>query len=217
MITASSPDTSEISKKFGSGTMMFNIKKGGNMTSQRRLILIVIIAAFVTCLLAAVILLLLWNSTMPGWMGMDSQAPRARWPNLLQRFETNGERIYFTSVSESGRPITSDIQGMHRMRSSRIACVDCHGADGRGGVVTMMMERFEAPDIRYSPLTSEEHGKEDEGNGHDEHPPYTDETIKRAITEGIDPAGEQLDRLMPRWRMDERDLDDLVEFLKTLE
>jgi hypothetical protein len=38
---------------------------------------------------------------------------------------------------------------------------------------------------------------------------------KRAITEGVDPAGEPLDLTMPRWQMSERDLDDLLEFLKT--
>jgi hypothetical protein len=64
-------------------------------------------------------------------------------------------------------------------------------------------------DIRYHHLIEEEH--------EEEHPPYTDELIKRAITEGLNPAGEPLDRTMPRWRMSEEDLDDLVEFLKTLD
>jgi hypothetical protein len=66
-------------------------------------------------------------------------------------------------------------------------------------------------DIRYHHLTEEEH---EEG---EEHPPYTDELIKRAITEGLNPAGEPLDRTMPRWQMSEKDLDDLLEFLKTLD
>lgn len=43
------------------------------------------------------------------------------------------------------------------------------------------------------------------------------ELIKRAITEGLNPAGEPLDRTMPRWQMSEEDLDDLLEFLKTLD
>ena len=52
---------------------------------------------------------------------------------------------------------------------------------------------------------------------HEEHPPYTEETLKSAITKGINPAGEPLDEEMPRWRMSEQDLDDLVDFIKTLE
>jgi len=78
-----------------------------------------------------------------------------------------------------------------------------------------MMWRFNTPDITWDNLTQEEHHEEEEE--HEEHPPYTEETLKRAITRGIDPAGEPLDELMPRWRMSERDLDDLVEFIMTLE
>jgi hypothetical protein len=65
----------------------------------------------------------------------------------------------------------------------------------------------------YKTLTSEEM----EHEGEEIHPPYTDETIKRAITEGIEPDGEPMDLTMPRWQMSERDLDDLLEFLKMLD
>ncbi len=68
-------------------------------------------------------------------------------------------------------------------------------------------------DIRYHALTEEEH---DEHEG-EEHPPYTDETIKRAITDGLNPAGESLDYTMPHWQMSDDNLNDLLEFLKTLE
>ena len=93
-------------------------------------------------------------------------------------------------------------------------CVSCHGEDGRGGVPVMMGTEI-PPDIRYHVLTEEEHGEH--GGEGEEHPPYTDATIKRAITDGLNPAGESLDYTMPRYRMSEGDLDDLLEFLKTLE
>lgn len=48
------------------------------------------------------------------------------------------------------------------------------------------------------------------------HPPYTDELIKRAITEGLDPGGKPLDKTMPRWKMSDRDLDDVIAYLKQL-
>lgn len=77
----------------------------------------------------------------------------------------------------------------------------------------MMMGTFIAPDIRYKTLTSaEEHGQ-----AHEEHPQYTDETLKQAITQGINPAGEPLGWPMPHWNMSEQDLNDLIDFLKTLE
>jgi len=130
--------------------------------------------------------------------------------------ESNGERIYFTAESSSGEPIT--YSGGATMMRHRIACVSCHGPEGKGGRVTMMMWRFDTPDITWDNLTQEEHHEEKPGEEeHEEHLPYTEETLKRAITRGIEPDGEPLDELMPRWRMSEQDLDDLVEFIKTLE
>ncbi|MFQ5855045.1 MAG: c-type cytochrome [Anaerolineae bacterium] len=136
------------------------------------------------------------------------------------RFRSNGERIYFTATSDSGQPISAEMAGMQMRRPGPVegmhrgmmTCATCHGTDGRGGRVNMMMGTFEAPDIRYRTLAEGDHD-----DAHEEHPPYTDETIRRAITQGIDPAGEPLDWPMPRWHMSERDVDDLLEYLKTLE
>ena len=49
------------------------------------------------------------------------------------------------------------------------------------------------------------------------HLPYTDALIRRAITKGIDPAGQPLDWTMPRWQMGQEDLEDLLAYLKTLQ
>lgn len=131
-------------------------------------------------------------------------------------FESNGERIYFTATSASGEPITRS--GGAFMMHQRGACVDCHGPGGRGGQVRMMMWSFEAPDITWDNLTQvEDHEEEPGREQHEDHPPYADDTLKRAITEGVDPAGEPLDEVMPRWRMSEQDLSDLLGFIKTLE
>ena len=129
-------------------------------------------------------------------------------------FGSNGERIYFTAESSSGQSIT--YSGSIRMMHS-ITCANCHGPNGKGGRVNMMMSSFNVPDITWDKLTQEEHHEEDSGKDeHEEHPPYTEETIKSAIIRGINPAGEPFDEEMPRWRMSGQDLDDLVEFIKTL-
>ncbi len=112
----------------------------------------------------------------------------------LSEYQSNGERIYFTAESSSGKPITR-IGGF--MMMNRIACVTCHGEDGKGGSVAMMMQTIDVPDI----------------TGHH----LTEENLKRAITDGIGHNGESLDEFMPRWQMAEEDLNDLVEYIKTLE
>lgn len=152
------------------------------------------------------IALLLGGCVMPMLAGTGTR--------LNRTYASNGQQIYFTSTSQRGTPITFEMPGgmmggMH-MAGGAMACVDCHGPNGRGGRVQMMMTSFTAPDIRYSTLTAGEmtHGEE--------HPPYTDETLKRAITQGLDPAGDPLDWPMPRWSMSEADLNDLITYLKTL-
>ncbi len=151
----------------------------------------------------------------PGWApGMMGPGMMRGWfagRYLKARYESNGERIYYTGVSGrtgqipvSGGPIWARMHGA--------GCVACHGVRGRGGVPVMMGTAIPS-DIRYEALTK---GKHEEGEGTQEHPPYTDPLIKRAITEGLDPAGNSLDWTMPRWRMAPEDLEDLVAFLKSL-
>jgi mono/diheme cytochrome c family protein len=123
-------------------------------------------------------------------------------------FESNGEMIYYTGINESGERIETEY-GPHWLYTHGGSCVDCHGTDGRGGYPIMMGSEI-SPDIRYESLVSENHTEEEE------HPLYTDEAIKRAIREGIDPAGEPLDLTMPRWKMTDKDVNDVVEYLKTL-
>jgi cytochrome c oxidase subunit II len=151
-----------------------------------------------------------WGPGMmgPGMMGGPGGLP------LKTTYASNGERIYYTGVSERARPIRFD-GGPPWLMMHGGGCVSCHGIEGRGGVPVMMGTAIPA-DIRYAALT------EDEGHGHDKeegeeaHPPYTDELIKRAITQGLNPADKPLDQTMPRWQMTEEDLNDLIAYLKTL-
>jgi cytochrome c oxidase subunit II len=69
-----------------------------------------------------------------------------------------------------------------------------------------MMQSYDVPNITWAELTAQDM----------DHPPYTEETRKRAITQGLDPAGNQLEYPMPRWQMSEQDLNDLVAYIKTL-
>jgi cytochrome c oxidase subunit II len=142
-----------------------------------------------------------------------------------QEFDSNGEQIYFTATSRRGTPITFDMHDgrmMGRMpmmrggmmRGDMMSCADCHGSDGSGGRLRMMMTTYAAPDIRWQSLIAADHGH---GDDEMDHPPYTEETLKRAIIQGVDPAGEPLEWPMPRWNMSDEDLNDLIDFLKMLE
>ncbi len=134
-------------------------------------------------------------------------------PSPEMQFSSNGEMIYYTGVNINGQPIVPKYAGPMWLYRHGGSCVSCHGEDGRGGRPVMMCNEI-PPDIRYSSLTSEEMEHEEE---EEHHPPYNDTTIKRAITEGIDPAGGELDPCMPRWAIDDRDLNDIILYLKELD
>ena len=133
------------------------------------------------------------------------------------QYATNGERIYLAGTSANGRiSYAGGNLGGGMMGGGRLACASCHGTNGRGGPHIMHMSAMDAPDIRWSTLTEAEHG----GHGEPEemeHPPYDEDSFKQAVTEGLNPGGERLDSDMPRWRMSDRDLDDLISYLKTLD
>lgn len=46
---------------------------------------------------------------------------------------------------------------------------------------------------------------------------YTPETVREAVASGVGSAGQPLDPIMPRWQLSAEDLDDLVEYLRTLD
>jgi mono/diheme cytochrome c family protein len=142
----------------------------------------------------------------PGQYPMDPyQGDYIPGQDQVTDFESNGEMIYYTGFNDSGHRL-SMTAGPNWIHVHGGSCVNCHGEDGKGGVPIMMGYVVPA-DITYESLTSEEHAG---------HIPYTDETIKIAIREGIDPEGHPLDSTMPRWRMMDEDMDDLIEYLKTL-
>jgi len=63
------------------------------------------------------------------------------------------------------------------------------------------MRVFVAPDITYDALV-------DDG--------YTDAKIAQAVRDARDEDGEDLNPLMPRWDMDDTDMDGLIAYLKEL-
>jgi cytochrome c oxidase subunit II len=116
----------------------------------------------------------------------------------------NGQQIYSTATDSSGYRIP--YSGGMMMAST---CAGCHGPDGHGRQ-TMM---FTSPNITYANLTDPKGMLDPSGQ---RIAPYNDATLKRAITEGIDSEGNQLNWPMPRWQMPDGDLNDLISFLTTL-
>jgi cytochrome c oxidase subunit 2 len=119
-------------------------------------------------------------------------------------FRSNGERIYFTATSERGTSITyagGPSSSGWMMMGGQLACVSCHGPNGRGGKHNMgMTQVMDAKDIRWKVLQ----------------PEFDAEKFRLAVVKGQDPDGTTLKPDMPRWNISNDDLADLIAFLKTL-
>ncbi len=125
-------------------------------------------------------------------------------------YASNGERIYYLGIDGEGERIPFR-SGPHWLRMMGGSCVNCHGPDGKGGLPVMMGTHLPG-DVRYSALVSGEHHGEEEDGGQ----AYTDDDIRRAVRNGVEPSGERMDRTMPRWNISDEDLDDLLDYLKEL-
>jgi ABC-type branched-subunit amino acid transport system substrate-binding protein len=122
--------------------------------------------------------------------------------------QKRGKQIYLRGSSSSGRVITAIIGGgSTELPATALACANCHGFDGRGkpeGGVT-------PSNIRWDALATSRGQSPDNSRSR---PAYTERAFQQAITEGVDPAGNTLHMVMPRYRMHGEDVADLVSYLK---
>jgi len=124
--------------------------------------------------------------------------------------EERGKQLYQSGTSPAGSEVAALLgRDGAEVSASLVPCVNCHRSDGRGraegGIVPS--------DLRWAALTTP-YGVVHPNGRH--HPPYTQEFLERAITEGLDPSGNRLDWVMPRYRMRRGDLADLTAYLKKL-
>jgi Periplasmic binding protein/Cytochrome c len=124
--------------------------------------------------------------------------------------ERRGSQIYMRGTSPSNKEIIALLDnGRTPAPAALMTCANCHGVDGRGkpegGVVP--------PDITWDSLTKPYGVFQPNGRSH---APYTESTLKRAFTMGIDPSGNKLDAVMPRFQLSYEDAVSLVAFMKKL-
>lgn len=119
-----------------------------------------------------------------------------------------GRQIYSAGESSSPDAITASIGG-DPMPAALLPCLNCHGADGsgnaEGGVVPS--------NITWLELTKPYRTATPSGR---RRPAYDEQTLRRAITAGVDSAGNPLHAAMPRYSMAPADLDGLLAYLKVL-
>jgi len=127
-------------------------------------------------------------------------------PDSVER----GRRIFQEGTSPSGGEIVAVMSDAGvEVPASAVPCAGCHGRDGKGrpeGGVT-------PSDLTWTALTRPYGVTHSSGR---KHPPYDAKLLKRAVSMGVDPAGNALHVAMPRYRMSLQDMEDLVAYLREL-
>lgn len=131
-------------------------------------------------------------------------------PAPLTSQEQAGRKIYFEGESPTGGTISATLGTSVRLPGSAVPCVNCHGEDGTGRPEGTVLP----PDITWTELTKP-YGHVHPGGR--KHPVLDDRSVARAISEGLDPGGNRLDPVMPRYSMSREDLTGLLAWLKRLE
>jgi len=135
------------------------------------------------------------------------QSQSARRELTLQ--ERRGKAFYLRGESASGQDITA-LMGEIDVPASTLTCAGCHGLRGEGrteGGVT-------AGSLTWSYLTKP-YGHTDEGNR--KHQAFSETSFVRMLTAGLDPAGNKLAVAMPKYRMSQDDMANLIAYLKRIE
>jgi hypothetical protein len=132
--------------------------------------------------------------------------------------QSDAERIYRDGILPSGQPLRGVREGGVPIEGRTAACASCHRRSGIGvnegpTVIPPISGKYLLhPGERAMP----EAGLQPAGTAVRRHERYNDQTLARAIREGIDADGKPLSYLMPRFALSDTDSAVLVGYLKSL-
>ena len=133
-----------------------------------------------------------------------------------------GERMYRLGLLPSGEPMKVVMAGNTPVPATTYACASCHLRSGlgsaEGGVVTLPTNGAKLAQSRFwkFPNLSPEERQDLRLQFPEARPPYTDQTLAKAIRKGIDPSGRELNAAMPRYELEDQDAALLIRYLWSL-
>lgn len=130
---------------------------------------------------------------------------------------SDGKRIYRDGMLPSGKLLRGSVQSGVELSGSDAACAKCHRRSGLGGGEGQNAIRPIAGRLLFS---RQEIGESERSralfNVGEIREPYTLESLKRVLREGVDPARRKLDPLMPRYALSDAEIAPLAAYLQGL-
>jgi len=133
-----------------------------------------------------------------------------------------GRRIYEQGITLGGEPLRASGVGDSSLSGAMAACTACHrrsgmgSREGRSAVSPVTGPILYAKTVPYQPNRPGRAAQQFVPLRQDSRAAYDDASLVRAIRNGIDPDGRQLDALMPRYELGNADAAALVAYLRGL-
>jgi hypothetical protein len=143
-----------------------------------------------------------------------------------------GERMYRQGILPDGKPMQAMVAADVPVDGRMFTCVNCHQRSGlgsvEGSIITWPVNGKElfVPRRRTGAWQA---ARQEEGPGAkerwslpaqyqaaDARPAYTSASLATALRNGVDPTGRTLSRSMPRYQIDDSDMEVLINYLKNL-
>ena len=131
-----------------------------------------------------------------------SQASRELTPQ-----EQRGKQIYLKGESEGGEITAALGNGELELPAASFPCSNCHGLRGEGS----KEGGLQPPPLDWRSLSSPHQSQ----LTRNKRAPYTDVTLARSISLGVDSSGGRLHPGMPRYKMTASQMADLIAYLKS--
>jgi ABC-type branched-subunit amino acid transport system substrate-binding protein len=130
-----------------------------------------------------------------------------------------GEMMYREGLLPSGEPLHAVVKGDVFVPGTSFTCVSCHLRSGLGSIEGGVVTTPTNGDSLFKPLVRTYKQVKIEEKYYpsvQQRPAYTDETLAKAIREGVTPSGQAMNPVMPRYFIEDEDMALLTAYLKAL-
>lgn len=134
-----------------------------------------------------------------------------------------GEDMYRRGILPTGEPLRAIVQDDIPVTGTMFTCESCHMRSGLGSIEGTVITLPTSGPRLFKPLTAAELNDDflravfkDKTFLSIRRPAYTDETLAIALRDGADPSGRKLNAAMPRYLLEDRDMEILIFYLKNL-
>jgi len=177
------------------------------------------VAVFLAWGILSLLLVVLWSGTITA---EDKQSLTIAGVSREEALR-QGERMYRDGILPSGEPLQAVLEGEIPVDGRMFSCVSCHQRSGMGSLEgTVYTFPIDGPRL-YKPMSMmgdlSKSAREKLPKmllSGDFRPAYTDETLAVALRAGEDPNGRKLNGVMPRYFLDDHDMEIMIFYLKNL-